>query len=130
MAKKKKSRVHYTSKGQRPNVSKSIIKDVKRHRLMTVNSLLQRLAHRERIISKPQNKIEANLKEKYIKEDEVLMEAGKLYNKYKVCGVKWSACVQAVKTNWIKEFNGKWYPKYKSFMNSKQKDTVFSVLNG
>lgn len=34
--------------------------------------------------------------------------ASELFKKYESRGVKWSACIQAVKTNWIPQFETKW----------------------
>jgi hypothetical protein len=53
----------------------------------------------------------AAFKEKYLHEDYVQRRAAELYFQYVDLGVKWSACVQAVRTDWIPQFQVKWAEK-------------------
>lgn len=45
---------------------------------------------------------------KWAKEESIKHEAYKLYRSYKSAGCTYGACVQAIKTNWLTQFNEKW----------------------
>ena len=45
---------------------------------------------------------------KHYEEERIKMEAFKLYQIYKSAGCKYSACVQAIKTDWLVPFKDKW----------------------
>ena len=72
-----------------------------------VEHLLKRIKFREQIISKNDHQHRA-LKEKFLKEQEVESMALKLFEQYKVAGVTWAACVQAVKSKCESSFQIKW----------------------
>ena len=45
---------------------------------------------------------------KHYEEERIKMEAYKLYQIYKPAGCQYSACVQAIKTDWLVPFKDKW----------------------
>jgi len=51
------------------------------------------------------------LREKYAQEDAVQGRAYELYEQYGPAGATWAQCVQAVKTDWVSNFQSKWSDK-------------------
>jgi ABC-type lipoprotein export system ATPase subunit len=45
---------------------------------------------------------------KHLEKQSIILEAEKLYKKYKKAGCTYGACVQAVKTNWVSNLTQKW----------------------
>lgn len=101
---------NYKSKGERPSLSRKVKNSMRRD--FTANpslkSIFQRSEHRSFIISRPKDPKVSELRKKYLDQDSVKSRAGDLFEKYKEYGVTWSACVQAVKTDWISNFEEKW----------------------
>lgn len=93
-----------TSKGQRPNVSKKIVRDMRADRMTSIDSILQSEAARSA------NRRDGKLAKKYDEEARVRHEAERLFDQYHG-RVQWSACVQAVKSNWTAEFHQKYGQK-------------------
>lgn len=90
-----------TSKGQRPNVSKKIVRAMRADRLTSIDSILQSEAARSA------NRRDGKLSKKYDEQVRVHNEAERLFDQYHG-SVQWSACVQAVKSNWVTEFHQKY----------------------
>lgn len=143
MAKGKKgSGTTYTSKGDRPNVSRSIRNLMRRDRKaaqrgiqaewnsdwgprmasFNVDAWDARQVHRAFVKSRSESKYQ-DLKKRYEQEDAVHDQAASLYAQYREAGVKWSACVQAVKTGWVSEFNSRWGAELKA-IRSKVRNAV------
>lgn len=99
----------YTSKGQRPNVARKTINAMRRDRRLnpSVDSVYARAEHKRIVLSRPKDRSLATLHKKYIAEEQIKLRAESLYKQFQGAGVKWSACVQAVKTNWITQLEMK-----------------------
>lgn len=122
MAKGKKSKgKHYVSKGQRPNVSQKLRNAVRSERVVSSESLLQRARNRALIIAKPLNDKQRELKVRYLKENEAIVAATRLYNKYSFAGMTKAAAMHAAKSNKIKEVEEKWAPIAKKVMEDNRK---------
>ena len=76
----KKSGTSYTSKGQRPNVSRKLCNAIRRDRRANppVEDVLKQRKHRQGIIGKPRGKKEQELRDRYIEEERVSVKAWKL----------------------------------------------------
>ena len=78
----------------------------------TLETILDRIERRDDLLSK--RSVDGNnkrAKDNLLERERVQAEAERLYDKYKDAGVKWAACVQAVKTNWIPSFENKWHDR-------------------
>lgn len=58
---------------------------------------------------------------KWAEEQRIKLEASKLYRTYKPAGCTYSACVQALKTNWMTQFTEKWKQR---LSNERAGDTI------
>jgi len=89
------------SKGERPNVSRKIRNAMRRDRRENPSnaSLNQRAMHRANARGK--------LAEQYAKEDSIFNTAQGLFSRYSSVAT-WSACVQAVKTDYVSEFHNRY----------------------
>lgn len=115
----KKKRDKYTSKGQRRNVARSTIILMRKYRKehKPLKDILKRLERRTRVINKPTFD-EKKLRQRYIEEEYIESAAYKIYMQYKEIGITWSACVQAIKTNYVEQLHNKWSPRLKEFRDS------------
>ena len=106
---KKSSGKHYVSKGLFPSYSRKNRNDYRRWKRENdfFESMMARERHRWNIMSQTKNKSLKKLRERYLREEEVFNQASELYHRYKDKGAKWSACVQAVKTDWVDRFKEK-----------------------
>lgn len=113
---KKSSGKHYTSKGERPNVSAKIRNALRRDRRArpNVDDMIRSWSARQEIISKPRGEKQRELRERYIAQEDVQYQAHKLYDQYRDAGITWAACVQAVKTNFVEYLHNKWSPRIKA----------------
>ena len=118
---------HYVSKGQRPNVSKSIRKLVKRNSLPSVEDTLKSYWKRYQVINNPQNKKEKELGKKYVKEQEVSVEAQRLVNRFGRCGLTWAEAVRAIKTDFKDNLLKKWAPILRDWNKKQENVNAFSV---
>ena len=64
----------------------------------------------------------ANVRARLLMAESVNDKARELYDTFSAYGVKWSACVQAVKTDWVSQFLNKW-GEIRKDIKSKEKDT-------
>ena len=100
----------YISKGQRPNVSRKILNSMRRERREnpSVKSMFQKSDHRRLILSRSKDKSIAELHRKYVEEDRVIASANNIFLKYKSAGIKWAACIQAAKTDYLGQLEMKY----------------------
>lgn len=91
MGKKRHSTGH-TSKGERRSTSRKMKNAM--HRDKVANPTVAMMAQQDRMTSHEKKA--------------VTKRASELFKKYEDRGAKWSACVQAVKTNWIPQFETRW----------------------
>lgn len=101
MAKHKKLRSTYISKGQRKCTARKTINAMRRDRREnpSIKSIFQSSEHRRTILGRPKDKNLAVLYKKYVEEDRIKSQAENLYRKFQAAGIHWAACVQAVKTD-------------------------------
>jgi len=123
----KKKRTSSFSKGERPNVNQKILNAIKREQIPSTRSLLMKRDKRTQIILRPQNKMEKDLRVRYIEEDSTFQEANKLYGYYGKCGLKWSQAIQAVKTDHIEELKEKWNPRLKTWIRDQKKKSPMEL---
>lgn len=99
----------YTSKGQRPNVARRTVNAMRRGRRIapSVESISQRAEHRNMVLSRPKDRSIATLHKKYVEQDRIQRRASELFKQFQGAGIKWSACIQAVKTDWIAQLEMK-----------------------
>lgn len=76
--------------------------------------VLKRMEYREGVIYSPKGKKEHELRDRYLDEDYTNRAASKLFDDYKVIGITWAACVQAIKTNFAEQLHSKWGPRLKA----------------
>ena len=107
MAKKPKGR-NYVSKGERSNISRSLRNELRRERRAnpSMRSIFAKVDHKNTMLAKKGRDASKDL---FLAKADIERRALELFNKYKSKGVEWSACVQAVKTNWIPQFETKWH---------------------
>lgn len=107
MAKKKRmGKGNYTSKGQRPNVSRKIRNAVKREKLD--NNFLEGMLSRQKLTKDIKMKVGKNKRltdqeQSFYNKLLVKKRAEELYGKWKRVAT-YAACVQAVKTDYIPQF--------------------------
>ncbi len=118
---------HYVSKGQRPNVSKRTRKLVKRTSLVSAEDTLKSFWKRNQVINNPQNKREKELANKYVKENEVKIEAQRLLNRFSRCGLTWAEAVGAIKTDFKDRLLQKWTPILRDWNKKQENVNAFSV---
>ncbi|MFA5489247.1 MAG: hypothetical protein WC284_08515 [Candidimonas sp.] len=109
MAGKKSSGKTYVSKGERPNVSRKMLNELRRerHKNPSADMLARRLQNRKMILTKGTRE----QKDALYKKESDYYAALELFEKFSHKGAKWSACVQAVKTNWVASFKAKYADK-------------------
>lgn len=112
-----KSRTSYTSKGQRRNVAKKTLNVMNSDRRThpSVKDMMIRWNHRQEIINKPRSTKQKELRERYLEEDRVDLQAHKLMDQYRDVNLSKATAVQAAKTNFIEQLHSKWSPKLKAF---------------
>lgn len=115
----------YTSKGERPNVSKKTLKDMKRFRVQNrpLADILASFNHRRRVIAKPQSDKERKLKERYIEEDNVFYVSGSLLQRFSCAGLTKAEAVQAIKTDMVPSLVNKWKPRLSAWVNAQKEYT-------
>ncbi len=122
MAKKKKTTIKYVSKGQRPNVSRDILKDVRRNRIMTPERMLQSQASKDSIAFRQHKTVrEIELFKKYRKHQETVVAAKFLMNKFACCGLNWGAAIQAILTGYEGSLARKWNPILRNWNKEQEK---------
>lgn len=107
MAKRAKGK-GYVSNGERRNLGRKIRNELRRERRAnpTIESILAKAKHRRDILEKKGYSL---LKEELLKKIDIEKRSLALYNKYKNKGVSWASCIQAVKTDWVPQFETKWH---------------------
>lgn len=118
---------HYTSKGQRPNVSKKTRKLVKRNSFQSVESAFKSYLKRQQVINSPQNKREEERGKRYVKEEQVLIEAQRIMNRFSRCGLTWAEAVAAIKTDFKDKLLRKWTPILRDWNKKQENNNAFSV---
>ncbi len=110
----------YTSKGQRRNVARKVRNAMKVARRLNppMEDVIKRMDFRNEVINKPRGPKQRELQDRYVEEDRIEHQAGKLMEQYREVGLPRSAAVQAVKTNYIEQLHGKWGPRLKAFRES------------
>lgn len=118
------SKTGYTSKGQRRNVARKVRNAIRRERRADppLSDVFQRMDFRNEVINKPRGSKQRELQDRYVEEDRVEQQAGKLLEQYREVGLPKSAAVQAVKTNYIEQLHGKWGPRLKDFRESEKRN--------
>lgn len=121
----------YVSKGQRPNISRKILNAMKSDRRTnpSVEDVMKRYKYRQEIINKPRNSKQKGLRERYLEEDRVDLQAHKLMDQYRDVGLSKAGAVHAVKTNFIEQLHSKWSPRLKAFRDAnkgKSKNKIIS----
>lgn len=125
----KKSGTAYVSKGQRPNVSRKLINAARMDRRAnpTIHMILARMANRNEV-AKRQDRGSKEAFQRILDKESMHYQAITLYDKYKTAFFMartengedrrsyctWSACVQAVKTDYVASFQAKWAPRLSS----------------
>lgn len=119
---KGKSVNSYISKGQRPNISRKICNDIRRRRRADplIEDILKRYFHRKEIIDKPRGKKQHELRDRYIEEERLSLQAFKLTDQYREVGLSKAEAMQAVKTNYTERLHAKWSPIIQRFRDSRK----------
>ena len=109
---KKSSGQHYTSKGERRNVSAWLTKATRRDRKEnpSVKSMLQRAAHRQLVMNSPKSPKEKELAARYAEQDRVESQAFQLLEQYREAGLTRAEAIMAVKTSHLERLHSKWTP--------------------
>jgi hypothetical protein len=113
---KKSSGTNYVSKGDRPNLARKTRNMLRRDRRENpaVEDVMRSYAVKQEIIAKPRGDKQRELRERYIAEEDTHYQALKLFEQYKEAGIKWAACIQAIKTNFVEHLHNKWSPRLKA----------------
>ena len=111
----------YKSKGQRPNVSRDVLNAIRRDRPVSIEDMSKSRKFRERVIGRPQNKVEEKLKKKYLLENEVELKAARLMSSFSDCGLTRAEAVQAAKTDRVSEVINKWKPRLSIWRREQKK---------
>lgn len=82
-----------------------------KNREQTLDSMLESMRKRQRVIEKPQNSRERELAEKYQREQEIDIKVSQLLNIYGPAGLSRARAIQAVKTDKVAELQNQWNPK-------------------
>ena len=108
----------YISKGERPSVNKETKKIVRRARLANrpVEDILKSLRYKDRVIAKPQNKKEEELKKKYLEQNRINARAEDLLSRYGKAGLTRAGAVQAVLTDTVASLIQKWKPRLSAYI--------------
>lgn len=123
MSKNKKSS-NYTSKGQRPNVSKrNKVKNI----IPSVSAMIVSFKKRQQVMFNPQNNKERELGKQYRKEDEIDIEVQRLFNRFGKCGLERSAVIMAIKTDYKDKLIRKWAPILREWNRKREGTNAFSV---
>ena len=115
-----KTKTSYISKGQRRSVSRKLCNAIRRDRRAhpPVEDILKRMEARQEIIAKPRGSKQKELREKYIEEERIELQAFKVLEQYHDVGLPRGAAIQAVKTNYIEQLHAKWGPILRKFRDS------------
>lgn len=97
----------YISKGEFRNVSRKTVNALRRERRAnpSLESIKAKRFYRDEIMNKQGNN---SIKDKIILQERQEATALQLYETYQSIGITWSACMQAVKTDWVSELHLKW----------------------
>lgn len=118
----------YISKGGCPSVNKKLRNAIRKERIPTPTSMAQSVAFREKIIKSPKTPEERILKKKFEKDDEIITEASRLWNNFRVAGMTWAAAVQAVKTEKTEEIKTAWQKRFRAWVKQQEKEKKLSPL--
>ena len=114
MAKGKKSKGnHYTSKGQRKNISRwaKLANRRERRANPTPDQLAQREESIRQLIHSPRNDSERKVREKLLAKQKVESYAEDLLRSYGEAGLTRAEAIQAVKTDFVPSLKVKWNKK-------------------
>ena len=133
MAKGKKSKgKHYTSKGERSNISRwaKLVNRRERRENPTPEQTAQSREMIQRIISSPKNDTERKLKEKYIQKQKVENACRELLQTYGHAGLTRAEAIHAIKTDYVSTLKNKWNEKatIKKQQDDKSQSGAFSQL--
>lgn len=126
-----KSNISYISKGQRPNVARKTVNLIRQERRANppIEDMFKRRNHRQGIIDKPRGKKEQELRDRYLDEDRVSLQAFKLMDQYRDVHLLKSTAIQAVMTNFTEQLHAKWGPRLKNFRDSKKSGRKEEFIN-
>lgn len=116
---KNSAKTGYISRGQRPNVSRKISNLIRRERRLNrpLEDILKRYFYKKGIIDKPRGQKEKELRERYLEEERISLQAFKLIDQYREVGLPKSVAVHAVMTNYTDQVHTVWGPKLQKFLN-------------
>lgn len=122
MAKGKKSRKKYVSKGERPNITASTIKLVRNYRKLNkpIEEVLKSMAHIDRVIEKPFNKKEAELKKRYVEKRTIEAKCYEIMKRFSRAGLTRAATIMAIKTDQVSMLINKWKPRMTAFVTQER----------
>lgn len=131
MAKGKKSKGnHYTSKGQRKNISRwaKLANRRERRANPTPDQLAQREESIRQLIHSPRNDSERKVREKLLAKQKVESYAEDLLRSYGEAGLTRAEAIQAVKTDFVPSLKVKWNKKLGEWKkNNTKKDSSTSM---
>ena len=116
MAKGKKgSGTHYTSKGERKNVSRWSKLAARRERKAnpTVKDALKSYHHRQQIMNAPKTPKEKELAARYAEQDRIESQAYPLLEQYGSVGLQRGEAIMAVKTSHLERLHAKYSARLK-----------------
>lgn len=118
----------YTSKGQRPNISRWSKKANRTENRAnpSLASRFQTEEYRKRVITSPQNAKERALKERYLIEDSIDRQCSDLLKQFGSVGLTRAGAIHAIKTDFVSQLIEKW----KIRMSNKTKQNKKEVVNG
>ena len=113
----------YISKGQRQNVARStiILCRAWRKENPRIEDIIKSQSHRNEIIAKPRTAKHKELRERYIREDDIEFDAFKLMDQYRDVNLTRGETIQAIKTNYVDKLHHKWGIKLREFRNREKK---------
>lgn len=101
----------YTSKGERPNVSRKLCNAMRREKRenFDVAAWVQSKNAKDLVMARRGGGQETrDLQKRYNDEKMIQNLAADLFDKYGKNGATWAGCIQAVKTDWVPSFHNKW----------------------
>lgn len=100
----------YISKGERRNVSRRTILDIRADHRANPDwkDVMKSQAVKAEVIRNPKGSHQKELAKRYIMEERIEAQAGKLLDQYDKVGMKRGAAIQAVKTNFVEQLHMKW----------------------
>jgi hypothetical protein len=117
-------RTGYVSKGQRRNISRwSRNTQRKEHRENpNLESYMQAVEHRKRVISSPQNTHEKDLRNRYLEQATIKTKCIELLVQFGEAGLTRAEAIQAIKTDYISTLVDKWRGKKSVWTSQKKKE--------